>query len=147
MAARFIDGVGPSDVLCVLDGDQRAAAGAHLTRFLGLVPQKRRLDAEGWFASRLRFLPSDMPPERFVLSQVRDKYLSEFSIQFGIDVATSQQAIDRALLMGGHGELYWLSQDVHKGQDEVWRDLCRVLRSRESGALSEVVDALRALFD
>lgn len=147
MAARFIDGVGSSDVLCVLDGDQRAASAAHVTRFLGLVPQKRKLEAEQWFKARLRFLPSDMPPERFVLSQIRDKYLSEFSMQFGIDVVSSQHAIDRALLMGDHGELYWLSQDLHKGQDEVWRDLCRVLRAREAEALSEIVHALRGLFD
>lgn len=147
MAARFVDGTGSSDVLCVLDGDQRAASAAHMSRFLGLVPQKRRQEAEKWFEARLKFLPSDMPPERYVLSQIRDKHLKELSAHFGIDVGGAQQIIDRALLMGDHGELYWMAQDLHKTEEDIWRDLCLVLKNNEADALSEVLVGLRKLLE
>lgn len=145
MAARFIDGPSSSDVICVLDGDQRAAAGAHLSRFLGLVPQRRRQEAEEWFAVRLCFLPSDMPPERYVISHIRDQFPSAFSEAFGIDATDAQQSIDRALLMGDHSELYWLSQDLHIDEEDIWRELCRILQINDPNALSEVTSRLHNL--
>mgnify|MGYP006199342237 CR=1 FL=1 len=48
MASRFIDGDKNREVMCVLDGDQRAAEAAHIARFLGLVPQRSRQQAAAW---------------------------------------------------------------------------------------------------
>lgn len=145
MAARFIDGTQDEEVLCVLDGDQRAASTAHINRFLGLVPQKKKDEAKCWFEARLRFLPSDMPPERYVLSRIRDSHLDAFASACGVEQDQARDILDRALLMGGHGELYWVGQDLLKEEVDVWKDVCRILAKEEPDALQETKIALSEL--
>lgn len=127
MAGRFVDGDPGVDVMCVLDGDQRAARAAHVDRFLGLVPQKARVAAKKWINARLAFLPSDMPPERFVFSKMRIDHLEAFAERFGLEQLEAQDILDKALLMGEHSELYWVSEEVLFEQGQVWSDACAIL--------------------
>lgn len=132
MAARFVDGVASEcDVLGVLDGDQRAAFQTHLKTFLGRVDQKKRDQAAEWLGERLDFLPTELAPERYVVSEVRAKYPNELAERFQLESTDEAiAALDKALVRGGHNEIYWLSEDLVFSPQQVWSDLCSILASK-----------------
>lgn len=133
MAAKFTDRRREKTVaLAFLDGDQRAAAASHKTRFLGLVDQRHLAEARVWFDLRVDFLPSDAMPERSVLSLIRAKHMDSFCDAFGIENSIEAEAIvDKALVRGEHSEVYSMSEDLRLSPDDVWRILC-ALSVRES---------------
>jgi hypothetical protein len=140
LAARFVDNVeGDCDVIGVLDGDQRAALQTHQTRFLRLIDQKRKTAAAEWIDNRLTFLPTEMAPERFVVSKIRTNHLPEFIERFKIvDENEGRTILDKALIRGGHSEIYWLSEDLFLPEHQIWMDLCSILAASSPGEFQEM---------
>ena len=141
MAARFLDSRKQATV-ALLDGDQRAALGAHMKRFSGLIDSKSK--DSSWAKDRCSFLPGDDSPERWVLSRARE--LSEpvlrdhFRVENGAEIF---EALDQALLIGDHRELYTFSTVLGMIESDSWRDLCQIVAAKFPDALNEVRDLIK----
>lgn len=144
--ARFIDrGVDERAVLFVLHGDQRAALAAHRSTFLRRVDAKWRASAAEWFDERIAFLPSDLAPERFVVSVLREQHLERLADTLGLDPEEVGGILDKALVRGGHSEIHWIAEDLCLPQEQVWVAMCQVLVSEDSatfGVLLAKIDEL-----
>ena len=102
--------------------------------------------ASPWFDSRIDFLPSDAPPERFVISLVRDSHLSAFALGFGLD--NEQEAcdiLDKALVRGNHSEVHWISEDLCLPANQVWQGLCQIVAGNPSGLFKDLLQKIQML--
>lgn len=140
MAAKFVDRKHEKTVaLAFLDGDQRAAAQSHKSRFSGLVDQRYSAEAKDWFDKRVGFLPTESMPERFVISHIRDGHIAAFCDAFGIqDELEGAEILDKALVRGEHSEIYWMSEDLSLPVEQVWQILCTIASRENPDILQEI---------
>lgn len=144
MAAKFLDhAFDKAESVFILDGDQRSALLSHKSRFLGMVDQKKKSLASDWFDSKIGFLPSDLMPERYVISTIRDHYVSRFCDAFGIESkAEALEILDKALVRGEHSEIYWMSEDLVFPPDQIWKSMCDIIFLNEKSILKETIDLI-----
>jgi len=145
LAAKFADKeFSDCDVMGVLDGDQRPAIQTHVAGFSGRVDQRVRDEASRWLTERLEFLPTELPPERYVVSKIRNEHLASFVQRFQMESEDEAlEMLDKALVRGAHSEIYWLSEDLAYPSRQVWIDLCSIVAS-ESASEFEALNAMVA---
>ncbi|HZX78198.1 ATP-binding protein [Lysobacter sp.] len=145
--SRFIDRAHSSKMsLFVMDGDQRSALTSHRTAFLKRVDPKHKQAAAEWIDARIAFLPSDMAPERFVASLIRDHHIDAFRVAFGIEREDeAHEILDKALVRGGHSEIHWISEDLCLPPDQVWQGMCQIVANELPSVFEEIIVKVRNL--
>jgi ABC-type multidrug transport system ATPase subunit len=140
IAAKFVDRRHEkTKSIAFLDGDQRSAFQSHRSRFLGLVDQRHKSAAAQWFDEKIGFLPSELMPERFVVSLIRENHIAEFCRAFGIENELEASTIlDKSLVRGDHSEIYWMSEDLFLPEDQVWQLLCAIVSKDSSAYFDEI---------
>ena len=145
--ARFVDRQHAArECIFVLDGDQRAALTTHRSTFTRRVDGKNQAIAGDWFDKRTFFLPSDLAPERYVISQVRESNVSGFASVFGLaDEHEAAAILDKSLVKGNHSEIHWIAEDLCFPSDQVWHGLCQIIAASGSPDFDEIIAGIRAM--
>lgn len=115
LAARFVEkDFSNTNVCVILDGDQISKETQQIKHFEDALEQKHNLqiDIKQWCRDRLYFLPGNIHPEMWVVSQQTPEMYQFISNSFNIDEIEAKDILDKAKLAGKHNEFYKVSEEL-----------------------------------
>lgn len=146
LASRYLD-QRDQPTMAVLDGDQAPALAAHVKRFTGAVGKSTQEIGE-WAKARIKFLPGGDSPERWLLGKIRGLDTSVLANHFRVANGDSvRDAVDAALLMGDHDEVFEFAKALSDLPDAIWRDACRLAAIAFPDELKEITSHIEKMLE
>jgi len=138
------------ECFCILDGDQRtnnSGAIKKLLNYAELGDEAEREKAKKWADERIKYLPSDKPPERWLLeSTVKkikdgDDAIADSLIElWGLENPEELLSfMEEALNATSHSEFYVLAKSTNIKEETVLSDVIRSVKKFSENDLKEMV--------
>lgn len=125
LTARYKN-IKKGECFAILDGDKRTKTVSLCNQFISMLESVDDKDtAEAYIKERLNFLPGDTWPEKWILSEIKMKYVPELSAEFSIDETLLHAYLDEALRAGKHNEFHTISGRTNLDESDIKSSFCR----------------------
>jgi predicted ATPase len=123
-------------VIAIFDGDQRAKEKDNKAHAEKMV-ENPKPDFDGWFNSRICYLPGDTWPESWLI-QKSGEAIDALAAVLSTETATLQEILEYGLQAGKHNELHEMSKHLGLEQGQCLTHFSTVICSQFHEELSEL---------
>ncbi len=115
--------------LAFCDGDKRNCYETAVKQVRNHLESLVNSDFEEWISKRLKYLPGDMWPEKYLLEVLNNNMIvrKELSERWRMDGTFDDEIIDQAISAGKHSEFYMLAQQLNLDESQVRMDVIRAV--------------------
>ncbi|AKB26636.1 hypothetical protein MSMTP_3167 [Methanosarcina sp. MTP4] len=129
LAARYKN-IKKGECIAILDGDKYSKLVSLCNQFLKMLENAGDKEvAESYVKERLKFLPGDTWPEKWIFSELKQKYGSELAAELSLDDSLDEVRLsgylDEAIRAGKHNEFQTICQRTNLGMSDVKNLFCR----------------------
>ena len=113
LTARYKN-IKEGECIAILDGDKRIEITSLCHNFIKMLESVDDKDAaESYIKDRLKFLPGSTWPEKWIFSEIKQKYVAELAAELSVDEASLNGYLDEAIRSGKHNEFYTMGKKNH----------------------------------